>query len=423
MQVLRRLGRGRRRAVVLATAVIAGTVGATGGSRVSFAAPPSRPLSRDLSSYVLFAFETLSFKGGERAGRGVIAGGDVGAGGVDPHPDDSQPVLSICANHAVTMEDGAQVAAHTMRITARCDVWDVYANTVNPGSDVVPRNAGPVAFSLPLLAGLPPFPAFACDPGTPFTAPEGGAADLAPGTYGDVRLKDGSHTALSPGVYTLCNLEIGRRATVVTGPGVELRIARTFAAANDATFGPACAVPVYVRAGGATGPHDVAVSLGKSTVVSGRFLTLRGRIALGDGNDLFGSFFGKEITSDKNVNVTGCDEPPPPTTSTTTTSPTTDAEPTTSTTGATTTTIRTVVASTSTTIRAGVASTAVTTARSFVSARATPPATTPARPGPHAMAGGLPLTGGGRAGLDLALVALAFGGALLGGTRRLRRLR
>jgi hypothetical protein len=38
---------------------------------------PSRPVDRDISSYELFAFVTLDFKGG------TISGGDVGANGID----------------------------------------------------------------------------------------------------------------------------------------------------------------------------------------------------------------------------------------------------------------------------------------------------------------------------------------------------
>src|SRR5438874_1272430 len=71
-------------------------------------------VDRDLSRYVLFAFDTLSFKGAEAPGRGVIHGGDVGAGGVDANPGDSSPVLNICANDAVTMDADSQLVADTM---------------------------------------------------------------------------------------------------------------------------------------------------------------------------------------------------------------------------------------------------------------------------------------------------------------------
>src|SRR3954471_16398370 len=89
--------RGRRRVITLGTiAIVAVTVGMVQVIGAFAAGSPSRPVDRDLSSYVLFAFNTLDFKGGESPGRGIIHGGDVGAGGIDSTPDNSSPIMNIC---------------------------------------------------------------------------------------------------------------------------------------------------------------------------------------------------------------------------------------------------------------------------------------------------------------------------------------
>ena len=76
----------RRRLVALgATALIIGAIFGTNMLSAFASNAPSRPLDRDLSSYVLFAFDTLDFKGG------TISGGDVGANGIDANPARQQP--------------------------------------------------------------------------------------------------------------------------------------------------------------------------------------------------------------------------------------------------------------------------------------------------------------------------------------------
>src|SRR5262249_6004591 len=69
---------------------------------------------------------------------------------------------------------------------------------------------------------------------------------------------------------------------------------------------------VYVGAQG-VGSNDNAINLAKGTFVAGHFLTLDGKIALGNGNTLYGTFWGKDIISDFNDNVTDCRPIIPPT--------------------------------------------------------------------------------------------------------------
>src|SRR6266480_3617069 len=78
------IARGRRRILAVgAVAIVIVAVGAAQSFSAFAAASPSRPVDRDLSRYVLFAFDTLSLKGGDLPGRGIVHGGDIGAGGID----------------------------------------------------------------------------------------------------------------------------------------------------------------------------------------------------------------------------------------------------------------------------------------------------------------------------------------------------
>ncbi len=376
----------------------------------------SRPVARSLDDYVLFAFDTLSLKGGDLPGRGEIRGGDVGANGTDANPADSHFVADVCANHKVVMDDGSQVNADSLRITKDCDVWDVFANTLNAGSDVVPRHSGPNSFTTPLLLGQPSFPSFSCNGANPFTVGKHVTATMPPGTYGAVNLEDGSHTTLQPGAYAMCELRAGKDAMITTAAGVELRIAKAFSISNGTTFGPECSVPVFVRGDGASGVHDFAVAFSKHTQVAGRFLTLAGGINLGDDTDLSGQFVGNRISSDKNVNVHGC-RPPVVTTTTIESAPTTASIGTTtlpmssSTTTSTSTVPRRVTTTSLGSLGTTVASPTSTTSTTSPTAG---PTTTIPKGGPSRLP---------RTGLDLGLVVVGIAFVVSGSLALVRRAR
>jgi hypothetical protein len=352
------------------------------------------------------------------------------------------------------MDDDTQIVADTMRITSLCSVWDVFANGLVGASDVAPKHSGPNAFSVPVLASVPAFPSFTCDAGNPVEVDKDGSANIGPGSYGQLTLKDGSTTTFGAGVYNLCSLHVGRDATVNVPAGAELRVVETFSIGNGTTFGSDCSVPVYVRADGAGGANDVAINFAKHTVVRGHFLSLTGHMALGDDTDLFGQFVANTISSDKNVNVSGCGGTPPPTTTTSTSTTTTTVEvgatstttstssttsststtststtastttstataPTSSSTSTTTTTIPFIPPRTSTTVPT-VTTAGGTTTSSVLGTTLTPTVTTsPVTPlGSTAPRGPLPFTGGNDAPLLFGLAALFAGAGLVFASRR-----
>ena len=125
------------------------------------------------------------------------------------------------------MDAGSQLVADSMRVTDDCSVWDVFANSTTAGSNVVPQHSGPNSFAAPVITGPPPFPSFSfsCSGGAPVNVAKNMSASLPPNTYGAVTLEDGSHTTLSAGVYTLCDLHVGKNAQVTTAAGVGRHVA------------------------------------------------------------------------------------------------------------------------------------------------------------------------------------------------------
>ncbi|HEX5096511.1 MAG TPA: hypothetical protein VFX21_10875 [Acidimicrobiia bacterium] len=454
------MGTARRRGRVVSVAAIALIAG--GLSQMlpaSASGAPSRPVDRDIDTYVLFGFESVNFKGAESAGRGIISGGNVGANGIDTDPADSEVVVNICANHNVTMDHRSQLVGDSVRATDGCHVWDVYANSLIGSPAVVPANSGPTAFATPVVTA-PAFPSFACNAAAPVDVGTGATSMLPPGTYGAVKFKDGSTVTLGAGTYTMCDLNIGKNVNVTTVTGTVLQIEQTFSVSNETVFGPVCDVPIYVRADGATGDNDVAVNFSKHTSVAGKFFTLLGKIALGNDTDLEGNFWGRRLISDADVNVEGC-RPPPATTTTTSgggatsssssssTATSSSATSTSTTSTSTTTTTTTVPASTTSTTATVVTTTSTTAGAS--STTTTQPATTtsllgtttsstaatttsgpeltvggvtssvPLAPGaasseptPSLTQGELPRTGGGSEGFPVGIALIVAGLALLG---------
>jgi hypothetical protein len=111
--------------------------------------------SRDINNYVLFATDSLTFKGDDASGasqtRGLITGGHVGVNRIDTTHNPPSPLLSMCgggSNHRVIMSDGTQVVADTAAFQSPCNLYDVFANIVNGGSPAVIRDVGGDSFQI-----------------------------------------------------------------------------------------------------------------------------------------------------------------------------------------------------------------------------------------------------------------------------------
>jgi hypothetical protein len=292
------------------------------------AAQPTRPIDRDIESYVLFALTSLHFGAGNTL-VSQITGGNIGVNSAGGE-------ISTCGGggngQALHMDDGSQVVADNVSMQANCDIWDLFTNNLTGGSPPTIRNAGPEPIdSFPIITTLPAFPDFSC----PNTDQQVLSGVLPPGGYGHV-VVDGSLT-LGAGTYTFCSLRLGG-GQLITDPGTVVQIVSRLVAGNDAIIGPACNALFYIKNENVGGDSNFDLSsYGRRSTIAGRFWAPNGTINLGNTTNLNGEFWADELIADFNVNVAGCTDQGEPTTTTTTTATTTPSSTTTTAPGSTTT--------------------------------------------------------------------------------------
>ena len=374
-----RRGKARAAAVCVAVAMIVAVLGIhvwPAGASGS----PDRPIDRDIESYALFAKSDLYFKGARpivAATRGYIRGGDIGLNDVGATGDHAR----LCENYYTHMDDGTQANGDSMLSSNNCDFYDVYANSFSGSPPLVPRNSGPTSFTGPIIASLPSFPSFSCNPANDVTVAPSDSLTLPPGVYGNLRLNDDATLTLQAGTYTFCDFSAGLTTHVFNTDSTIVQDAGDWVTNNGIYWGPSCLAPIYVQ--------NDKVRFARTGEIHGRFWAPNAEINLGDTSDLYGKFWADQISSDAddNVDMTGCTPlAPSPTTTTTAgggTTTTTAAGTTTTTAGGTTTTTAggtttTTVGGTTTTTAGG--GTTTTTAGGTTTTTAVATTTTTAAP-------------------------------------------
>ncbi len=303
-----------RSAWTVALVTLAAAVGVLGSASPAAAQP-----SDDLSSYVLFGFDELDFKGGQgNHGPSIIDGGNVGVNGIGFIRGNDYR-LNICANAQVVMSDNTFVVSDTARMgdtsTPRqeCDFHEAFVNT-GARNNEDPRTGPAQPFTPPPIKATPDFPDYTCDPGNPLTVPAQGTATMTPGNYGAVTWQNGTTITLTAGTYTMCRITTGQHVTVITEPGVVLQVAQDFLINDDMAFdGSDCGtIPqVFVR-GDEVGANNNAVRFGQDSEIWGHFYVPDDRLNLGNQTSLHGTFWARAIGSDFNVDVEYCPPPHPP---------------------------------------------------------------------------------------------------------------
>ncbi len=315
------------------------------------------------------------FLGGtsSRYGNGARIDGDVGtnqAGGL----------LQLGRRSIVAT--GGSARGDTVRLGNGSQVPIAAFNTLQAPKATVGTEQTPV--TLPLVDDFCPVPAFACG-GESVKVRKNGSQQLAPGTYGDVLLQNGSTLELVAGTYEFCSLRGGRKAEVIVAGGAAaiLNIQGELRLENGSTLGAngGGTLPVVNVGGG-------RAKLGSKSRVAAQLSAPGATLLLGGGTRWTGSFCAATVSGGSNVSL-DCEAPAPPTTttttaptttsSTTTTAPpttSTTAAPTTSTTAPTTTSTTTTAPPTTSTTTAPTTSTTTTTAPTTTSTTTTAPPTT-----------------------------------------------
>lgn len=276
-------------------------------------------VNRNIESYVLFAFDELDFKGRDAdVTRGFIRNGNVGVNKIDPTPTSGGNLLNMGgggSSHPVIMSPGTQVVADSMNLGGSdVTVWDIYSNLPTAATLQANRNSGPTGFVAPVLLSIPSL-GF-----TPNRASTNAAADvtinenltlsLNPGTYRDVKPKDGSTLNLIGGVYDFRSMRAGKGVTINCTDATIILVDQDFTFNNDGFFGVGTNGGAKVYAGSYNvGSNDATIAFSRRTEAHGRFYAPNGNLNLGNHTDLYGSFWANRINSDWNVNIWAVPEP------------------------------------------------------------------------------------------------------------------
>jgi hypothetical protein len=353
--------RGDRRRVVFAGGAAVAIVLALGGSHVlaAFASgAPSRPVDRNIASYVLFAVQTIKLKGGGTPAESIIDG-NIGAGtfgeyawGKEFLNSNQQPVASgtphvtLCqgsgTNGHLTLLNNGYVAAPSAQLnyidqgvqfptnvapSDPCQVHAVYASALYKSFNY-PSSVWQVPNPAPNVV-LPAIPAVTCNSAASASAFTG--AVLAPGTYGAYDFA--GTTTLSAGSYTFCSLTVEQNAKLFTQPNTVINVTGNLnLKSGGAGSVGACGTTFNIGAG---------VAFGRNGHYAGTFIAPNTDVSLGDSTVITGHVWALTMHSDTGVSVGKC--PPGGGTTTTTTLPqqttTTHATSTTTSTSTTTTTL------------------------------------------------------------------------------------
>ena len=85
-------------------------------------------IERNVQNYVLFALDSLSFKGGNESThtKGWVLGGNVGVNNPDPNLGDNTIQMDVGANGLFKMSDNTQLVGGSIRLGPEASVWDAY---------------------------------------------------------------------------------------------------------------------------------------------------------------------------------------------------------------------------------------------------------------------------------------------------------
>ena len=206
-----------------------------------------------------------------------------------------QGLLKVGKN--VFMPNGTSIQGNFVQVGNAANVYEVLANTVKTGFGATIRNGtGPIV--LPIVEPFCEIPSFACGSELVNVLP-GGTTSLVPGTYGFVRVANGSTLHLAGGIYTMCDVKTGREAAIIADGPVLLQITGNLRIGTDTYFGPNLSAPpiaVYVAG------RQVRIS--QSAQAIAQIKAPFAKISFGRDASLDGCFCSDQSKSDKHITLT-----------------------------------------------------------------------------------------------------------------------
>jgi hypothetical protein len=209
----------------------------------------------------------------------------------------NDPIGILKIGKYVFMPDGTALKGNYVEIGNASSVWSVFANTVKTGTGAVIRD-GIGSVTLPIADPFCTIPEFTCGTQAIFLTP-GDQQTATPGTYGFVRVPNAATLHLAPGIYTVCDVKMGREASIIADGPVVLQIAGNLRIGTDSYFGPAIgAPPIAVYLSG----RKVRVS--QSGVAVAQITAPFAKFSFGRDASFTGCFCGDQSKSDKHITLT-----------------------------------------------------------------------------------------------------------------------
>jgi len=278
---------------------------------------PTECVGSLLDNYVLFALNSLGFKGnnGADGDRGKVLGGNVGVNAIDTTPDNSEALLAVGTNGAFEMSDNTYLIADSIRLGDLANVYDVYRNIeIGTGWNLPTTIRNNVyTFTPPIFSSTELSVETLCGPFAPLGTADhivstGTVSTLAPGSYLDVRVRDGGTLYLTPGTYTFRRFNTGSNVNVYTQPGVVIHI---WGSGNrdtdfnlDGYFG---SEDTAIESVSCICISDTVINQDVQFSVGGTFWGViyapSAQVSLGRAFNHYGRFIAGGINSDWNVNV------------------------------------------------------------------------------------------------------------------------
>ena len=244
---------------------------------------------RDLEDYVILAVQHARIKNLSSVTQGNV--------GVNTAASGSIARSGLELGKKVTLADGTVAVADQCRLGNGTRVDDLFTNALlSLPASIQVGGSGPTPFGpLPIVANIPPLPAFA--PGSGLTVvPKNGSLTLAPGAYGTVMVLNVGTLTLTGGTYEFSTLATGKHARILVAAPSVVNIAKDMRIGDRSAFGPSTpavgARQVHVNVGGKR------VRFGASSNVAIDLLATNAYVSFGRNFFGKGRFIGSKVNTD-----------------------------------------------------------------------------------------------------------------------------
>ncbi len=294
------------RLAVLCAASVAVLVGCGSSDGPMVQPGTTRAVGDGLGDVVVLGTNSVYLEQGSSVVSGDVVANDV----YNPTPlaDNAELVVGL----SVAVPAGSTLQANRIKVKSSAVIdGDLVYNALDNNGTVNGNQTSPLG--LPGFAELPDAP-----PATPGTVdqvvPIDGSLELAPGAYGELKLKKNATVVLTGGEYDFRTINTGAKAKLLCREACEIRVAERFDTDEDSVVGPepgsgltAAEIVYYIHgingSSGLIGGTPKAAQIGLRNEVEGNFWVPNGTLWLRQGSDCVGAFLARDVDVGLGVTV------------------------------------------------------------------------------------------------------------------------